>query len=174
VTSIYITQKLPDRPPAFTRRLIAQHPHSPSLTRRTVNTITFDLDIYTFHVDFSGVVGPIAYSQWSEMAWLKLLDAIALPRHQLADRDLQPCLTASTMQYWEPLHLGDHVRAEIWITRLAAACVDLKIQFYNADHCNVAEGTQSWVFTDCQQGSPKILEPEIAARFQPYVRPEAD
>jgi acyl-CoA thioester hydrolase len=139
-----------------------------------VNTITFDLEIYTFHVDFSGTVGPIAYGQWSEIAWLKLLDAIALPRHQLADRDLRPILTATTMQYWEPLHLGDRVRAEIWITRLEAALVDLKIRFYNADHGTVAEATQNWVFTDCQQGLPKVLGPEIAGRFQPYFRSEAD
>jgi acyl-CoA thioester hydrolase len=134
-----------------------------------VNTITFDLDIYTFHVDFSGAVGPIAYAQWIEIGWLKLLDAIALPRHQLADQDLLPILTVTTMQYWQPLHLGDRVRAEIWITRLEAALIDLKIRFYNANHDTVAEATQSWVFTDCLQ-RPQNLEPEIAVRFQPYLR----
>jgi acyl-CoA thioester hydrolase len=139
-----------------------------------VNTITFDLDIYTFHIDFSGFVGPIAYAQWIEIAWLKLLEAIALPRHQMANEDLQPILTTTVVAYHQPLYLGDPVRGEIWITRLAATEVDLKIRFYNAAQRTVAEATQSWAFTDRQQGRPKNLGPEIAVRFQPYVRSAVD
>ncbi len=135
-----------------------------------MNTITFDLDIYTFHIDFSGFVSPIAYAQWSEIAWLKLLDAIALPRHQMADDNLQPILTTTAVAYHQPLYLGDPVRGEIWITRLAATEVDLKIRFYNAAQRTMAEATQSWAFTDRQQGRPKDLGPEIMVRFQPYLR----
>jgi acyl-CoA thioester hydrolase len=139
-----------------------------------VNTITFDLDIYTFHVDFSGFVGPIAYAQWIEIAWLKLLEAIALPRHQMATEDLQPILTTAAVEYHQPLYLGDQVRVEIWLTRLAAAEVDLKIRFYNAAQHTVAEATQSWTFTDSQQGQPKNLGPEITVQFQPYLQSTVD
>jgi acyl-CoA thioester hydrolase len=136
-----------------------------------VNTITFDLEIYTYHINFAGCVGPIAYSQWLDVAWLKLLEAIALPRHQLANEDLEPILTATTIQYWQPVFLGDRLRTEIGITRLDAAIIDLKVWFYNTADQAVAEATQSWVFTDSQAGLPKALTPDIAARFQPYFRP---
>jgi acyl-CoA thioester hydrolase len=139
-----------------------------------VNTITFDLDIYTFHVDFSGFVGPIAYAQWIEIAWLKLLEAIALPRHQMTNEDLQPILTTTAVEYHQPLYLGDRVRVEIWITRLAATEVDLRIRFYNAAQRTVAEAQQSWTFTDSQQARPKNLGPEITLRFQPYLRSAVD
>lgn len=136
-----------------------------------MNTITFDLEIYTYHIDFSGCVGPIAYSQWLDVAWLKLLEAIALPRHQFASEDLEPILTATAIQYWQPVFLGDRLRTEIGIIRLDAAIVDLKVWFYNAADQAVAEATQSWVFTDSQAGSPKALAPDIVARFQPYFQP---
>lgn len=141
-----------------------------SLTLHTVNTITFDLEVYTYQIDFSGFVSHVVYSQWLEIAWLKLLEAVALPRHQLADYGLTPVLMQTSIQYWRPLALGDRVRVELWITRLEEAHLDLQVQFYNAADCTVAEASQSWVFTEGDSRRPKSIEPQLIRLFTPYLQ----
>ncbi|MBE9029679.1 acyl-CoA thioesterase [filamentous cyanobacterium LEGE 11480] len=145
-----------------------------SLTLPTVNTITFDLEAYSYQIDFSGFVSHIVYIQWIEIAWLKLLEGIALPRNQLASYDLLPVLTQTSIQYWRPLSLGDRVRVELWITRLEDANLDLKICFYNAEDGTVAEATQSWIFTDCNSHLPKALTPDLQSLFHPYLTVNQD
>ncbi|MFM2428854.1 MAG: hypothetical protein RLZZ511_67 [Cyanobacteriota bacterium] len=135
-----------------------------------VNTITFDLEIYTYDVDFTGFVSPIAYHQWLEIAWLKLLDAVALPRYQLAIDNWLPLLAQSQIQYDQPLSLGDRVQAEIWITQIDAALMELQIRFSTDHQAAVAEATQRWVFTDRRTRLPKSLGPELSRVFQPYLR----
>jgi acyl-CoA thioester hydrolase len=135
-----------------------------------VNTITFDLEIYTYDIDFAGFVSPIAYSHWLEIAWLKLLDAVALPRYQLAIDNWLPLLAQSQIQYSQPLTLGDRVQAELWVTQLDAALVELQVRFSTDRQTTVAEATQQWVFTDRQTRSPKALGSALSSVFQPYLR----
>jgi acyl-CoA thioester hydrolase len=134
----------------------------------SVNTITFDLEIYPYHIDFSGLVGPIAYAEWMEIAWFKLLEAIALPRQQFANNDLWPILTQTAIEYSQPLRLGDRLRVETGISQLDGALVGVTLRFYHAETGLVAEASQNWTFVDEQRGRPQALTPDITARFQPY------
>ena len=54
--------------------------------------ITFEMPIYTFQIDFAGVVSNIVYIQWMEMGRNKLLETTGFPAHQLVKDGIIPVL----------------------------------------------------------------------------------
>ena|GEM_PF-5315118 len=60
-----------------------------------MNKITFELPIYTFQIDFNNHVSNIVYSQWMEIGRTKLLEAIAMPVHKVAEEGFVPVLIGS-------------------------------------------------------------------------------
>ncbi|MDY6939295.1 MAG: thioesterase family protein [Cyanobacteriota bacterium] len=131
--------------------------------------LSFDLDIYTYQIDFNGHVNNAVYVEWMEIGRMKLLEAIGLPTHEVFERGITPVLVRSSITYKTPLYLGDRVRVELWLSELRKASAIVEFRFQNDRQMVAAEGTQKGVFVDRQTLRPTRLQPDIKALFSSYL-----
>lgn len=131
--------------------------------------ICFELEVYSFHIDFIGHVNNIVYVQWMEIGRTKLLEAIGLPTHEIFDQGFVPVLVHTNIAYKSPLFLGDRVRVELWLSELRNASAVMQFRFYNAAATLAAEGWQKGLFADRQSMRPRRLRSEERALFLPYL-----
>jgi acyl-CoA thioester hydrolase len=139
--------------------------------------ITFDLDIYSYQIDFAGQVHNAVYINWMEIGRLKLLDAIGLPISTLVELGSVPTLAHTTISYKTPLFLGDRVWVEMWLSALGYASAVMRFQFYNAgsdpenihDQVLAAEGYQRSMFVDKDSWKTKRFTREEKDAFLPYL-----
>lgn len=135
--------------------------------------IVFDLEVYSFHIDFIGHVNNIVYIQWMEIGRTKLLEAIQMPTHEIFHQGFVPVLVQTNITYKSPLYLGDRVRVEMWLSELRNASAIMQFRFYNQHGTLAAEGWQKGLFADRETLRPKRLRPEERDLFLPYVEPAA-
>lgn len=131
--------------------------------------IFFDLDIYSYQIDFIGHVNNAVYIQWMEIGRTKLLEAVGMPTHEIFKQGFAPVLVETNITYKLPLYLGDRVRVEIWLSKLQNASAMMQFCFYNSQQVLVAEGVQKGLFVDTKTMRPKRLSSEERALFIPYL-----
>ena len=131
--------------------------------------ICFELEVYSFHIDFIGHVNNIVYVQWMEIGRTKLLEAIGLATHEIFNQGFVPVLVQTNIIYKSPLFLGDRVQVELWLSELRNASAIMQFRFYNTEGILAAEGWQKGLFADRKSMRPRRLRPEERALFLPYV-----
>jgi acyl-CoA thioester hydrolase len=132
--------------------------------------LTFEENIYTYHIDFVGHVNNIIYIQWLENGRLKLLEAIGLPAFYLAVSDgIVPVLTETTISYKKPLFLNNTVTVEIWISKLNNASAIMNFQFLNEKKEVCAIARQKGLFIDRKTMRPARLTEEHRRAFEKYL-----
>lgn len=136
--------------------------------------IRFDLEVYSFHIDFLGHVNNIVYVQWMEIGRTKLLEAIGLPTQEIFEQGFAPLLVQTHINYKLPLYLGDRVRLELWLSELRQASAIMQFRFYNPQEALAAEGWQKGLFIDRHTLKPRRLRLEERALFAPYLQPTAE
>ncbi|MEL7034442.1 MAG: thioesterase family protein [Cyanobacteria bacterium J06592_8] len=134
-----------------------------------MKTLVFDLDIYSYDIDFMGHVNNAVYIHWMEIGRTKLLEAIGLPIHEILKQGFAPVLVNTNITYKSPLYLGDRVQVEIWLSELRNASANLQFRFYNSQQILAAEGVQKGLFVDTKTLRPKRLSPEERSLFMPYL-----
>ena len=141
-----------------------------------VQKILFDLDIYPYQIDFMGHVNNAVYIQWMEVGRVKLLEAVAMPTHEIAQRGFAPVLVQTQITYKLPLYLGDRPQVELWLSELrgASAVMQFRFRFHNDQQVLVAEGQQTGLFVNTQTMRPKRLTAEEKALFTAYLEPISD
>jgi acyl-CoA thioester hydrolase len=130
--------------------------------------LVFDLDIYTFQIDFANHVSNIVYIKWMEIGRTKLLEAVGLPIEQLTARGIAPVLARTEIAYKEPLYLGDRVRIEVWILELRRASAQIAYRFYKDGDVLAAEGSQKGLFIHLDTKAPYRMGADMRARFLRY------
>ena len=133
--------------------------------------ILFDLDIYPYQIDFMGHVNNAVYIQWMEVGRVKLLDALAMPTHEIAQQGFAPVLVKTHIDYKSPLYLGDRARVELWMSELRGASAVMEFRFHNDQQVLVAKGQQTGLFVNTQTMRPKRLTAEEKALFTAYLEP---
>ncbi|MDJ0706592.1 MAG: thioesterase family protein [Leptolyngbyaceae cyanobacterium MO_188.B28] len=131
--------------------------------------IIFDLDIYSYQIDFMGHVNNAVYIHWMEIGRTKLLEAVGMPTHEIFKQGFAPVLVQTSITYKSPLHLGDRVHVEIWLSELRNASATMQFRFYDSQQALTAEGVQKGLFVDTQTMRPKRLISEERALFSPYL-----
>ena len=131
--------------------------------------ISFDLEVYSFHIDFLGHMNNTVYIQWMEIGRTKLLEAVGMPIPEIFQQGFAPVLVQTNITYKSPLYLGEHVRVETWISELKNASAIMQFYFYNEQKTLAAEGSQKGLFVDTQTMRPRRLRPEERSLFAPYV-----
>ena len=141
-----------------------------------VQNILFDLDIYPYQIDFMGHVNNAVYIQWMEVGRVKLLEAVAMPTHEIAKQGFAPVLIQTHIDYKSPLYLGDRPQVELWLSELrgASAVMQFRFRFHNDQQVLVAEGQQTGLFVNTQTMRPKRLTAEEKALFTAYLEPISD
>ena len=135
-----------------------------------MNKLEFALPIYTYEIDFAGHVSNIVYVRWMEIGRLKLLEAVGLPVDRLLAQGLAPVLASTEIVYKQPLHLGDRVRVEVWISELGRASARMAFRFYKDGDVLAASGSQKGLFVHRASMQPARLSPEMRAAFAPFVQ----
>lgn len=131
--------------------------------------ICFELEVYSFDIDFIGHVNNSVYVQWMEIGRTKLLRAIGLPIQKIFQQGFVPVLVQTNITYKSPLYLSDRVQVELWISELRNASAIIQFRFYNAQQTLAAEGWQKGLFVERETMRPKRLRSEERALFMPYV-----
>ena len=131
--------------------------------------ICFEIEVYSFHIDFIGHVNNTIYVQWMEIGRTKLLEAIGMPTHEIFQQGFVPVLVQTNITYKSPLYLGDRVQVELWISELRNASAIMQFRFYNAQGILAAEGWQKGLFVERETMRPRRLRSEERALFAPYV-----
>jgi len=131
--------------------------------------IIFELEVYSFHIDFLGHVNNTVYTQWMEIGRTKLLEAIGMPLHTIFQQGFAPVLVQTNITYKSPLLLGDRVHVELWLSELRNASAVMQIHFFNQHQILVAEGQQKGLFVDRRTMRPRRLQPEERDLFLPYL-----
>lgn len=131
--------------------------------------ISFELEVYSFHIDFMGHVNNIIYVQWMEIGRTKLLEAVGLPTQEIFQQGFAPVLVQTSITYKSPLYLSDHVWLEMWLSELRQASAIMQFRFYNQQETLVAEGWQKGLFVSRDTMRPRRLRSEERALFTPYL-----
>ncbi|MBD2109518.1 thioesterase family protein [Nodosilinea sp. FACHB-13] len=134
-----------------------------------MHKLLFDLEVYTYQIDFAGHVNNSVYIHWMEIGRLKLLEAIGMPIHEVLKQGIAPVLVETNIIYKLPLYLGDRVQAQMWLSELRNASAVMQFRFYNGDQVLAAEGVQKGLFVDAKTMRPKRLTPDERASFSPYL-----
>jgi acyl-CoA thioester hydrolase len=136
--------------------------------------ISFELEVYSFHIDFIGHVNNIVYIQWMEIGRTKLLEAVEMPTQKIFHQGFAPVLVQTNITYKSPLYLGERVQVEMWISELKNASAIMQFCFYNEQRILAAEGWQKGLFVDRQTMRPRRLRPEERSLFALYVHSQVD
>lgn len=136
--------------------------------------ISFELEVYSFDIDFIGHVNNSVYIQWMEIGRTKLLEAVGMPIHKIFQQGFAPILVETNIVYRSPLYLGDHVQIELWISQLNNASAIMQFVFHNQQKILAAQAWQKGLFIDKQTMRPKRLLPEEKALFLPYLHSRID
>ncbi len=131
--------------------------------------ISFELEVYSFHIDFIGHVNNSVYIQWMEIGRTKLLEAVGMPIQKIYQQGFVPVLVQTNITYKSPLYLGERVQVSIWISELKNASAIMQFCFYNEQRILTAQGWQKGLFVDKQTMRPRRLRPEERSLFLPYV-----
>lgn len=131
--------------------------------------ISFELEVYSFHIDFMGHMNNTVYIQWLEIGRTKLLEAVGMPIAEIFQQGFAPVLVQTNITYKSPLYLGEHVQVEMWISQLKNASAIMQFCFYKEQKTLAAEGWQKGLFVDTQTMRPRRLRPEERSLFAPYV-----
>jgi acyl-CoA thioester hydrolase len=131
--------------------------------------ISFDLDIYSYQIDFIGHVNNAVYIHWMEIGRTKLLEAVGMPTHEIFKQGFAPVLVQTNITYKSPLYLGDRVQIDLWLSELRNASATMQFRFYNGQQILAAEGVQKGLFVDKQTMRPRRLSLEEKAWFIPYL-----
>jgi acyl-CoA thioester hydrolase len=132
--------------------------------------ILFDLEIYTYQIDFLGHVNNSVYMHWMEIGRIKLLEAVGLPVHEILKQGFAPVLVQTSISYRSPLHLGDRVQLELWLSELRNASAVLQFRFLNGFQTLAAEATQKGLFIDTKTRRPRRLSTEERTLFVPFLK----
>lgn len=139
-----------------------------------MHKIAFNLEIYTYHIDFVGHVNNSVYLQWMEIGRTKLLEAVGLPIHKIAKRGFLPVVAHTSITYKMPLYLGDAARLELWLSELRQASAIMNFRFYNGEDVLAVEAYQKGLFVDRQTKRPRRLQLDERELFNPYVVSKSD
>ncbi|MBE7385935.1 MAG: acyl-CoA thioesterase [Leptolyngbya sp. SIO1E4] len=131
--------------------------------------ICFELDVYSYHIDFLGHVNNAVYVQWMEIGRTKLLEAIGLPVHEIFEQGFAPVLVHTSITYKSPLQLGERVQVKLWLSELRNASATVQFRFHNSQEALAAEGMQKGLFVDKETMRPRRLLPEERTLFVPYL-----
>jgi len=111
-----------------------------------MSAVKFEVEVYTYQIDFVGHVSNIVYIQWMEIGRLKLLEAIGLPIVELLKTNIAPVLVETNIRYKKSVFIGDKVEIEVWFSKVMNASAIMEFRFYNPEGDLVATGWQKGLF----------------------------
>ncbi len=136
-------------------------------------TITFEEEVYTFHIDFNRHVSNIVYIQWMEVGRLRLLREAGLAVEETDEEGFVPVLVETHIRYRKPLFLGERVTVSCHLSELTDLVAWMAFRFARADGSLVAEGRQKGVFVNTKTLRPMRLGERERGLLEPFLHDAA-
>jgi acyl-CoA thioester hydrolase len=132
--------------------------------------LTFEENIYTYHIDFVGHVNNINYITWMENGRVKLFEEMGISIFDLLEKNnILPIITETFIQYKKALFLNNQVKIECWVSQLNNASAILQFRFYNEKHEICSVGHQKGSFIDSKTLRPVRLSEEMRVCFEKFL-----
>jgi len=132
--------------------------------------LTFEENIYTYHIDFVGHVNNVNYVTWMENGRVKLFEAMGISIFDLLQtNNILPIITETFIQYKRPLFLNNRVFIEVWVSQLNNASAILQFRFYNENNDLCTIGNQKASFINSKSLRPVRLDENIKIKFEKFL-----
>lgn len=131
--------------------------------------LKYNLEVYTYQIDFAHHLSNIVYIEWMEIGRLKLLDAIGMHIQELEKSKIFPVLASTEISYKQPIYMGDTITIETWISKLNLASAIMEFRFYKNDGILAAIGSQKGLFINGDTKKPFRLTAEHRSKFDEYL-----
>lgn len=131
--------------------------------------LKYNLEVYTYQIDFAHHLSNIIYIEWMEIGRLKFLEAIGLSVQELEKSKIFPVLASTEITYKQPIYYGDSVTSEVWISKMNLASAIIEFRFYKNDGILAATGSQKGLFINGDTKKPFRLSAEHRRKFDEYL-----
>ncbi|TNF45417.1 MAG: acyl-CoA thioesterase [Bacteroidetes bacterium] len=132
--------------------------------------LTFEENIYTYHIDFVGHVNNINYITWMENGRVKLFEEMGISIFDLLEKNnILPIITETYIQYKKALFLNNQVKIECWVSQLNNASAILQFRFYNEKQELCSSGHQKGSFINSKTLRPVRLSEEMRSCFEKFL-----
>jgi YbgC/YbaW family acyl-CoA thioester hydrolase len=125
--------------------------------------------IYTFDIDFAGVVSNINYLRWSEIWRLEFARRLGLGVEEMLAAGLLPLMVRQELNFIRPLRFGESVSLEGWVERIGTSSVTLWLEMREALTGQLCcDNRQVMVMTDRKTRASVPIPPQFRARLQEH------
>ncbi len=132
--------------------------------------LTFEENIYTYHIDFVGHVNNINYITWMENGRVKLFEEMGISIFDLLEKNnILPIITETYILYKKALFLNNRVKIECWVSQLNNASAILQFRFYNEKNELCSSGHQKGSFINSKTLRPVRLSEEMRSCFEKFL-----
>ena len=132
--------------------------------------LTFEENIYTYHIDFVGHVNNINYITWMENGRVKLFEEMGISIFDLLEKNsILPIITETFIQYKKALFLNNRIKIECWVSQLNNASAILQFRFYNEKNELCSSGHQKGSFINSKTLRPVRLSEEMRVCFEKFL-----
>jgi acyl-CoA thioester hydrolase len=126
-----------------------------------------ELPVYTFDIDFAGIVSNIVYLRWSEIWRLQLLERIGLSVPEMMRSGVVPTMVRQELNYRRSMRLGETVRLEGWIERIGRSSATLWLEMREAASGELCcDNRQVMVMVDGRSGQSMPIPEEYRRRME--------
>jgi acyl-CoA thioester hydrolase len=126
--------------------------------------------IYTFDIDFAGVVSNINYLKWSEIWRTEFARQLGLTIEAMLAAGLLPLMVRQELNFRRPMRLGQQVSLEGWVERIGTSSITLWLEMRDAAGGTLCcDNRQVMVMTDPRTGASVPIPPEFRARLQEHT-----
>ena len=125
-----------------------------------------DIPVYTFDIDFAGIVSNIVYLRWSEIWRLALLERIGLSVPEMMSTGVVPTMVRQELNYRRSMRLGETARLEGWIERIGRSSATLWLEMREARTGELCcDNRQVMVMVDGRTGASMPIPDEYRRRM---------
>jgi len=126
--------------------------------------------VYTFDIDFAGVVSNIHYLKWSEIWRLEFGRRAGLAVPEMLKTGVLPLVRRQELNYHRPVRLGQSVSLEGWVERVGTSSLTLWLEMRDVATGELCcDNRQVLVMTDLRTQASVPIPPEMRARLEQHI-----
>ncbi|MBI5836521.1 MAG: acyl-CoA thioesterase [Candidatus Eisenbacteria bacterium] len=132
--------------------------------------VGMDQPIYTFDIDFAGVVSNINYLKWSEIWRLEFARRMGMTVPDMLKVGLLPLMVRHELNFRRALRYGESARLEGWVERIGTSSVTMWLEMREAGSGELAcENRQVMVIVDLKTRQPVPIPDGFRAKLQEHM-----
>lgn len=124
--------------------------------------------VYTFDIDFAGIVSNIVYLRWSEIWRLEFLGRLGVSVQEMMGSGIVPTMVRQELNYRKSMRLGQSALLEGWVERVGNSSVVLWLEMCDAASGELCcDNRQVMVMVDGRTGASTPIPSEWREKLRP-------